>query len=529
MTDSSERRAWSSITAELAMLEQLDAVEGDLTSGLNAAEEALYRHPQDALALVWRRGPERRELTFGEVVAGADALAAELHARGIGPGSRVAVLLPRRPELLFALFAVWQLGAAVVPLFTAFGPTAIATRVDAAEAELLITDGDFAQRLPSHLGLHVLDVNRDHRKTGAPRLARHPASTPFIVLFTSGTSGPPKGVSIPLRALLTFRAYASYSADVRPDDRLWCIADPGWAYGLFCGLIGPLTMGRAIRFLQEGFTPRRAATFLREERITNVMSAPTAYRAMLPELVRGHLRVASSAGEHLDPDLARAFLAATGAPVFDQYGQSELGMVAGNHHGLEHPRVEGSMGLALPGFRVAVLDEEGHPTIGERGRIAVHLDSPLNYFRGYLPPREGEATILPDHWYLTGDLGTMGTEGHLAFASRVDDIINTAGYRVGPSEIEDQLMRHEAVADCVVVGRPDRERGEVIVAFVVPRELDDVEGLIFELRAYVRQELAAHLVPREVRLIEEVPRSVSGKPQRFVLRRGLERILASTR
>jgi len=525
--DSGGTRAWASVGAEQAVLEQLAGLDGDLESGFNAAEECLYRHPAGNLALVWRSGSQRLEVTFGELADAADRMAAELAARGVGPGSRVAVLLPRRPELLHTLFAIWRLGAAVVPLFTAFGPTAIATRVEAAGATVLVTDGVFATRLPEHFGLSVVDVDQPLRaRAPAPPLRRHAPSQPFIVLFTSGTSGFPKGVPVPLRALLSFRAYLDYSVALRPDDRLWCVADPGWAYGLFCGLVGPMILGAAIRFLQDGFEPRRAAAFLVEERITAVMSAPTAYRLMLPWLSRSGLRLACSAGEPLPPELAHAFRRATGAPVFDQYGQTEVGMVAGNHHGLAHTVIDGSMGLAVPGYRVAVLDRAGHPVIGERGRLAVHLDdSPMGYFTGYLgsrPSVRDDACFTPDGWYLTGDLAVQAEAGHLSFASRSDDLIVSSGYRVGPAEIEEQLLRHPAVADCVVVGRPDRARGEVIVAFVVPAHLDEAEHLIGDLQAYVRRELAAHLAPREVRLIEEIPRSPSGKPQRFVLRRGLE-------
>ena len=197
-------------------------------------------------------------------------------------------------------------------------------------------------------------------------------------------------------------------------------------------------------------------------------------------------------------------------------------MGAGNHHALDHPVHPGTMGVAMPGYTLAVLDASHQPVRGVAGQLAVHLpSSPLNYFRGYHGGL-GADRVTDGGWYLTGDLAVHHEEGHFAFASRSDDVILTAGYRVGPSEIEDPLRRHPAVADCAVVGRPDSERGEIIVAFVVPADPGvDPTALHDELRAFVKAEVAAHLAPREVRLIDAIPRTPSGKAQRFVLREQL--------
>ncbi len=513
-----------------AAAEQFAALAGDPSTGFNAAVEALTRHPADRVALVWHHGRRRAEFTVGDLDAASAGLAATFAERGVTLGSRVAVLLPRRPELLHTLFAVWRCGGVVVPLFTAFGPAAIATRLDAALADLVVTDARTANRLPADIGVPVLDVDAPGA-TEVPETAPREteplldADAPFIVLFTSGTAGPPKAVEVPLRALAAFRAYTLWSVDLRPDDRLWCLADPGWAYGLFCGVLGPMLLGHTIRFVQDPFDPVAAADLCEAEGITNLMAAPTAFRAMLPHLRPGSLRVASSAGEHLPARVAIEFERRTGAPLFDHYGQSELGMVAGNHHGLDRPTAPGSFGTALPGFRVAVLDADDQPIVGELGRLAVHQhDSALGYFAGYLGP-DGSATpptTVGDGWYPTGDLATEDAEGRLWFEARADDVVVTSGYRVGPTEVEEHLERHDGVAECVVVGRPDAARGHVLVAFVVPTRLDDLDRLLPELRAWVRRGLAAHLVPREVRVMEELPRTASGKPQRYVLRRALE-------
>lgn len=515
-------RAHAELDGRTALAEQLAEFDGSVAAGFNATEEALLRHPSGRCALIWCRGAERRELSYGQVAEASAAMAAHLHARGVQAGTRVAVLLPKRPALLAALYGAWHLGATVVPLFTAFGPDAISTRLTAAAATVLITETPLVERLPALAELDVIDVDAlAAPPQPAPPLARHSADSPFILIYTSGTTGPPKGVPVPLFGMVSFRAYLEYAVDLKPDDVLWNMADPGWAYGLYCGIVGPMLMGHTIRFLQEKFDPVRFGAFAQTEGVTNIMSSPTAYRALCPELRGTPIRVGSSAGEPLAEDVVRAFYEATGARLLDQYGQSELGMVAGNHHGLSHEVVPGSMGRPLPGYRLAVLDEQGRRVVGTPGRLALLLDeSPMNFFRGYHAAHGGER--IDDGWYLTGDLAIEDEAGHFTFASRSDDVILTAGYRVGPEEIETPLRRHADVADCAVVGCPDAERGQRIVAFVVPSRPDlDEASLGASVRAYVKREVAAHLAPREVHIIDEVPRTPSGKAQRYMLRRRL--------
>ncbi|MGH1506302.1 MAG: AMP-binding protein [Acidimicrobiales bacterium] len=512
-------RSHDSLTGAAARAEQLAALDGSPDAGFNAATEALFRHPADRTALIWQSGDERRELSYGELGDHARAMAAVLAAHGVGTGTRVAVLLPKRPELAATLFGAWSLGATVVPLFTAFGPEAIATRVGSSATALIVTETSLLDRLPAERPT-VLDVDAlPSVPEAAPEPVAHGAADPFICIYTSGTTGAPKGVLVPLVGLATFRAYLDYSVDLRPDDRLWNMADPGWAYGLYCGILGPMVMGQTIRWLQEPFDPVRAAAFARSEGITNLMSAPTAHRALAPHLDGVPIRVASSAGEPLSTDVADAFGAATGAPLYDQYGQSELGMVAGNHHGLAHEVRPGTMGVPLPGFELAVLDVDGTAVVGEPGQLALALDaSPLNFFAGY-HGGVGADRVNAAGWYLTGDVVEHHADGTFQFASRSDDVILTAGYRVGPSEIEDPLLRHPAVADCAVVGRPDEQRGEIIVACVVPTDPEvDRDQLLIDLRTHIKREVAAHLAPRDVVLVDEIPRTPSGKAQRFKLR-----------
>lgn len=509
---------------------------GSLADGFNVAEEAVYRHPSGRTALLWRRGTEQLELGYGELGERARALAGYLAARGIGPGDRVAALLPKRPELVVLAHAVWHLGAVYMPLFTAFGPEAIAYRVRAAEAKLLATDGENQPRVDGmSVSPPVLRVDGSEWTSAmkgdhpAPEPVRRPASEPFILLFTSGTTGNAKGVPVPLEALLAFHAYMKYAVDLRPDDEFWNLADPGWAYGLYYGLVAPMVMGQTIRYLQDKFTAAGALDFMASEGISNFCGAPTAYRALkahgVQDKSRFKLRVASSAGEPLNPEVIDWFERTFGAKLMDHYGQTEMGMAVVNHHALRHPVHPGSMGLPMPGFRAVVLDEGGQEALDTMGELCIDTkQSPLFFFPGYWKEPERTGERFEGSYYLTGDVAKLDSDGYLWFASRADDVILTAGYRVGPFEVESTLMEHPAVAEVAVLGKPDPERGELIVAYVVLAEgKSGDDALAEELKQLVKKRLAAHAYPRDIRFTRELPKTASGKVQRFVLRRELQR------
>lgn len=522
---------YASAVSAFRLEDLLAKLNGNLDGGFNVAEEALYRHPERREALIWVRGADRRGFTYGELAGQARAMAAHLSERGIGPGDRVAGLLPKRPELVALAYAVWHLGAVYVPLFTAFGPEAIEHRLRASGAKLLVTDADNAPRVEGmSAGPPLLRVDgsewRDavNASRSAPEASRHPADRPFILLFTSGTTGQPKGVPVPLSALPAFWAYMEHAVDLRPEDRFWNLADPGWAYGLYYGLVAPMLMGQTIRYLQERFDAERAYAFLAEEAITNFCAAPTAYRTLkahgVPEGASFSMRAASSAGEPLNPEVIEWFHRSFGAQVMDHYGQTELGMVIANHHALSHEVRPGSMGHAIPGFRPVILDTEGREVVDEMGELAVDVErSPLFFFPGYWGSEPSGRERFEGGYYRTGDVARVDRDGYFWFASRADDVILTAGYRVGPFEVESTLMEHEAVAETAVLGRPDRERGELVVAYVVLREGErPSDELARELQQLVKKRLAAHAYPREVRFVEELPKTASGKVQRYVLR-----------
>ncbi len=317
-------------------------------------------------------------------------------------------------------------------------------------------------------------------------------SDPFLMLFTSGTTGEPKGVTLPLTALRAFRVYMQYGIGLRPSDSFWNIADPGWAYGLYYAVIGPLLLGQATTFQEALFSVDALCNVIEKYEITNLAGAPTAYRMLIavgdkvPARLKGRLRVASSAGEPLNPEVARWFADELDCPLKDHYGQTEVAKVLLNYHDLVHPERPGSAGMPMPGFSLAVVDDQGNPLPpGEPGILAVdRTKSPLFFFAGYAD-REGQDWV--GDYYLTGDTLEQGKDGAFSFVGRSDDLISSADYRIGPFDVKSCLIEHPAVLESAVVGKPDAERGHIVKAFVVlgDRHVGS-DALAEELRLHVR-------------------------------------------
>jgi acetyl-CoA synthetase len=329
---------------------------------------------------------------------------------------------------------------------------------------------------------------------------------------------------VPLKALLSIDVYMRYAIDLRAEDAYWNIADPGWAYGLYFAVIGPLLLGHATTLYDGAFTPESTYRVIEKYRISNLAGAPTAFRMLIAAgveaaaRVKGSLRVVSSAGETLNPEVIRWFREHLGSPINDHYGQTEIGMVVCNHHGLSHPIHPGSAGLPVPGFKVAVVDEQAREVPpGTPGILAVDRKrSSLFWFQGYW---QQETTCWVDDYHLTGDTVRQNADGSISFIGRSDDIITSSAYRIGPYDVESALIEHPAVMEAAVVGKPDPERTEVVKAFVVLRSgYQPAPELAEELQQFVKTRLSAHAYPREIEFIEHLPKTPSGKLQRFILR-----------
>lgn len=519
---------------DLGVIER--SLAGDLGCGINPAIECCDRHASPGrIALRWEALDGHKEsISFEQLRERSSRVAHVLTSLGIGRGDRVAALLPRTPDLLAVMLGIWRVGAIYSPMFTAFGAKAIQLRLEAAGASLLVTDPgnrtkldevDFPIRIAMTGGVpRAGDLNLAAEMAKAPTqfepvLLR--GDDPFLLMFTSGTTGPPKRVLVPIRALCCFIVYLREAVGLREGDVFWNMADPGWAYGLYYGAIGPLLLGQTTIMQEAGFSVANFYRMVGEEQVEVLVGAPTAFRMLRAagaEAAAGvdhKLRAISSGGEPLNPEVYHWFRDTLEVSIGDHYGQTEGGMLVCNHHAYEQEVVPGSAGRAMPGIDVVVLDEAGQEVArGEPGILAVDRErSPLYWFQGYVDaPRGGR-------YHMTGDSARMDEHGTITMLGRSDDLITSAGYRIGPYDVESTLIEHPAVREAAVIGKPDAERTEIVKAFVVadPERLKS-PGLAEELAAYVRRRLSAHAYPREIEFVDELPKTSSGKIQRFLLR-----------
>jgi acetyl-CoA synthetase len=515
----------------------------DLPERFNIGVACADQHPTAATALI-ERAPDgtRRELTFGDLAQLSNRLANALRALGIEAGARVAIVLPQSAEAGLAHLAVYKLGAIAVPLSGLFGPEALRYRLSDCTPRLVITDRahlDVVAELAREIGdmqLCLVDgVQPPHHGfwellQGASQrfepLATTP-ETPALIVYTSGTTGSPKGALHAHRALLGHLPGFELSQEFFPqgDDRFWTPADWSWIGGLMDALLPTWFHGRPIvAAARERFDPEWALTLLAREQVRNAFLPPTALKLMRQsdtEVDGVALRSVMSGGEALGEAMLEWGRERFDVTINEIYGQTEANYIVGNCASVWDVR-PGSMGLPYPGHDVAVLDGDGHPVApGERGEIAVRAGDPV-MFLGYWERADATRAKFDatGAWLLTGDMATVDDAGYLWFTARNDDVINSAGYRIGPWEIEQCLMRHPAVEMAAAIGVPDTVRGEVVKAFVKLADRHEAtDELEADIRALVRSGVAAYLYPRHVEFVDELPMTTTGKVRRAELRR----------
>ena len=520
-----------------------------LDDRLNAYMACCGRHVRDGdadtIALVHEdtSGTVTR-MSFGELDKASAQVANLLLFYGVQAGDQVSTMLPRTPELLTIVLAAWRIGAVYQPLFTAFGYDSIKYRMDKANTKVVFTNQENRSKfadLAQQTKMVLIGSQDESQVWGDDNYANKKAlqsqecapvlldsDAPFLQMFTSGTVGKSKGVSVPLAALSAFYLYMRYAIDLRADDNYWNMADPGWAYGLYYAITGPLLLGITTYFNEAGFDATNTRDFMVCHKITNLASSPTAFRMMkssgvFEEISENNpsklsLRCANSAGETLNTEVVSWVESHLGCRVCDQYGQTETGMTCCEHHALTHKCPVGSMGMPLPGHTLVVLDDDMQVLPdGEQGQLAVVVSqSPAFYFRGY---SWNEKQAFADDYYLTGDVVERHSDGTYWFSGRDDDIITTAGYRVGPTDVENTVLEHEAVAESAAVGVPDEIRGHNIKSFVVLKEgVAGSDEIAQQIKDLVRERLAKHAYPREIEFVAALPKTPSGKIQRFLLR-----------
>lgn len=522
---------------------------------LSLAHILCERHDPEKIAFYFENeNGEKRTYTYGELNELSKKFATVLKDQGVEKGSRVAVLLPKGPETFISALAIWRLGAVYVPLFTAFERQAISFRISHSGATVVLTDAnnrpkvteafnDLEESVVKNVKVITKDANQLENHHDLDYYEALEQAEPYenytpvtkddrlILIYTSGTTGDPKGVDVPVFAISAFEGYMRFGLDVKPEDVFWNIADPGWAYGLYYGVIGPLLLGQTFVVYQGKFDVEKTYKILRDYKVTNFAGAPTVYRTMrvhgVPDFIDEiKLQTLSSAGEPLNPDVSKWAEEVFGQPIYDHYGQTELGMCVVNMHkeDMKHEVKVGSMGPAMPGFRAVVLDENYNELgPGVEGELAIDThNSPLFWYRGYYNAPERTAKVFtPDQrYYFTGDAASRDEDYMFYFSGREDDIILSSGYKIGPFEVESSIMEHEAVAETAVVGVPDEQRGEIVKAFVILRPgYKPSDKLATEISEFVKKNLSAHEYPRIVEFIDQLPKTPSGKIQRYLLRK----------
>ena len=506
---------------------------------LNAYTECCGRHVgSNKVALIWEgKNGESIQWTFDQLAEQSGKLAHYFQSIGLKKGDCVAGLLPRTAELLITILATWRIGAIYQPLFTAFESKAIQHRIETVRTKLIVSNTEQRPKLNDIDNIQILNV---HAKDDANQDADfwkaleqqnsnfEPVSQSFeddfLMMFTSGTTGLAKSVPVPLKAILAFKEYMRHAVDLREDDSFWNLADPGWAYGLYYGITAPLALGHSIIMDERAFSVDQAVQVIKKYKVNNLTGSPTAFRMFFgfkekfDASIKSHLRAVSSAGEPLTPEVIHWFKHDLNVNIYDQYGQTELGMVIANHHSLEHPIKVGSAGFANPGHRFCVLNS-AHEEVeqGGIGTLAIDFSQPpLAWFKGY---GGNNLKSFVGHYYLTGDTVKLNELGGVDFVGRADDVITTSGYRIGPFDVESTLLECKEVLESAVIGKPDPERTEIVKAFVVLKpQFKPDQALADKLQAYVKSRLSKHAYPKEVEFVEALPKTSSGKIQRNLLK-----------
>ncbi|MCG6205529.1 AMP-binding protein [Rhodopseudomonas sp. HC1] len=492
-----------------------------------------------ALIAVDAAGHERR-FGYRELSEVSNRFANLLQKLGVVPGDRVAGLMPRGPDVVIAILGALKVGAIYVPVFTGFGPDAVKFRLDHCGAKVLVTHAAVAAQVPAETTAIVLCVTQPGHvlRTGwidlAPELAQHPASFTSVMrgrddaaalIYTSGSTGQPKGGAIAVNFLAAISPYISYGLDLLPDDVLWPTGDPGWGYGFVCYL-GALAIGGTVVTVESNPTPEVFLSILERYGVTNLATTPTLLRGVLvmdeAELKARHIRLhaISSCGEPLNSKVVESFQRIWGLTPMDHFGATEYALPIGNHNAIAMAVKPGSMGLPAPGYRMAIVDDDGRElAAGETGLIAKQANPDCRYWLEYWNDPDATRGLLRNGWIVTGDLGRRDDDGYFWFEGRADDMIKSAGYRIGPFEVESALLKHPAVAEAAVVGTPDEMRGQIVKAFVVLRPgftgSDELSG---ELVTAVKSTVGRHQYPRLFEYVAALPKTETGKIQRFALR-----------
>lgn len=513
---------------------------------VNMAHECIDRHVEDGygekVALLYKDAHRNERYTYQDMMVNSNKAANVLvNEAGVKKGDRVFIFMPRSPELYFALLGTLKIGAIVGPLFEAFMEKAVKDRLENSEASVIITTNSLLSRIPQQELPHlkhivVVDEEVEDQYIEFNKFYKD-ASTEFetewltlddglILHYTSGSTGQPKGVLHVQNAMIQHYISGHYVLDLKEDDVYWCTADPGWVTGTSYGIFAPW-LNRSTNVIAGGrFSPEGWYGILEQFKVTVWYSAPTAFRMLMgagDELLEkydlSHLRHILSVGEPLNPEVIKWGDKVFKLRIHDTWWMTETG----GHMIVNFPDMDiksGSMGKPLPGVQAAIVDDLGNELPPNRmGNLAMKAGWPSMMKTIWNNEPKYKSYFLPGDWYISGDSAYVDEDGYFWFQGRVDDVIMTAGERVGPFEVESKLVEHPAVQEAGVIGKPDPIRGEIIKAFIALREgYKESDELKEEIRLFVKEGLAAHAAPREIEFKDKLPKTRSGKIMRRVLK-----------
>jgi acyl-coenzyme A synthetase/AMP-(fatty) acid ligase len=488
---------------------------------VNFVEDVMERSPASRLGIVAVDAEgNRRDWHFGELIARSAGLSGTFAARGVKRGDVVMTLLGNRIEWALTLLACWRMGAVALPCTPQLRRHDLELRASAAAPALCVGEEALLDELPDEVPAMTLDevaatLDEDRPQETPAAIEDMDAEDPALIVFTSGTTGEPRGVVHAYRYLTGQRAQAEHWLGSRPGELAWCTTAPGWSKSARNVFLAPWLTGAAAVIHEGRFDPAERLDLAEALGVDVLCQAPTEYRMLAKRTALRPLpalRRMVSAGEALEAETVAAFREGMGLEPADGYGQTETGHVCGNLAG--EPVRPGSMGKPLPGIEVRVVEETGAEVgPGTVGELQLRAATSPTFFSRYL---DGER--FEGEWWPTGDLVRREEDGHLWFEGRNDDVIVSSGYRIGPVEVESALLAHPAVAEAAAVAAPDPERGAVVRAIVVPHEREPSEELVRELQEHCKRETAPYKFPRIVEFATELPKTASGKIKRAQLR-----------
>jgi len=515
--------------------------DGKINAAYNAIDRHLKTDARQKLALLWENDHgESQKFTFEELAELSGKVANILKKLGVQSGDRVFLFLPRIPELYYCFLGILKTGAIAGTLFQAFGPAGIKDRLENSGARFLITHSSLIKRVEEIKNElpkleKIIDVSGVYENFDFPKerelalpefeIAHLEPEDRAFMLYTSGTTGKPKGVVHSHKAIIQEYLTAKWVLDIRSEDMYWCTADPGWVTGIAYEILGSWANAATALIYDGRFSPDKWYSLIDKHNVTIWYTAPTAIRMLMKagqELPKKYdlssLRHICSVGEPLNPEAVMWGLKVFHQAIHDNWWQTETGAILiANYAAM--PVRPGSMGKPIPGIAVSILDDNTNelPPDAE-GHLAIRPGWP-SMFRTYWGNPQLYASRFKNGWYITGDRARRDKDGYFWFVGRTDDVINTAGHLVGPFEVESALIEHPAVAEAGVIGKPDPLAMEVVKAFVALREgYSPSEQLRQELLRFARSKLAAGIAPREIEFLPSLPKTRSGKIMRRLLK-----------